>query len=484
MPENRALIAVRLSNLTDESTSPERQRAVCAALCEQRGYTVAGIAEDLDVSASTTTPFERPQLGDWLRNRAYEFDVIVFWRVDRLVRRVTHLARMIEWSEEHSVNLVSATESHFDLSTPIGRALALMVGVFAEMEAAAISERTSQAFVHNFRAGKYRGGPVPWGYKPEKIDGELRLVPDSEAVTLIRRVAALIIGGDLPNTVVRHLNDEGVPTPQGKGLWRTANLIARLRSPSLLGQVLSREVTTVNGKKRYGELRVLRGDDGAPLVRSEPVIDRSTFDQVQAALDARSQGRGPYKPSTALLLRVIRCLCGQPMYLNHGRSRMYYRCASATVRTACGIRAVRQDEAEDFVIDNILGDYGDEPRMQQVYDPGSNVSQELAEVDAELSDVAGTIGTPGFRSGPARDRLVARAEALEARRETLAATPARPAGYTLVSTGQTFREHWNALDIQGRNLLLREARVELVWSGEFDLRTLWLDELRRAARGA
>jgi hypothetical protein len=41
----RALIAVRLSRMTDATTSPERQREKCLELCRQRGYEVVGVAE-------------------------------------------------------------------------------------------------------------------------------------------------------------------------------------------------------------------------------------------------------------------------------------------------------------------------------------------------------------------------------------------------------------------------------------------------------
>jgi len=123
----RALIVVRLSRLTDASTSPERQLEKCRELCEQRGYEVVGIAEDLDVSASATTPFDRPQLGDRLANRFNEFDVLVFFRADRIVRRLFDLSDLIRWSREHSVTLVSATESYFDLSSEFGDIIALLV---------------------------------------------------------------------------------------------------------------------------------------------------------------------------------------------------------------------------------------------------------------------------------------------------------------------------------------------------------------------
>ena len=91
----RALIVIRLSRVTDATTSPERPLDACRELCEQRGYEVVGVAEDLDVSAGATTPFNRPKLGPWLANRHNEFDVLVMYRMDRLVRRLLDLADVI-----------------------------------------------------------------------------------------------------------------------------------------------------------------------------------------------------------------------------------------------------------------------------------------------------------------------------------------------------------------------------------------------------
>jgi site-specific DNA recombinase len=176
------------------STSPERQLETCRELCRQRGYEVVGEAEDLDVSAGKTTPFERPALRAWIGDgkgdpgRSSEFDVLVFFRADRIVRRLFDLADLIRWSRDHSVTLVSATEQHFDLSTDFGDIIALLVAKVAEMELQAISERNTSAARHNIKAGKYRGGIPPWGYLPDDATGEWRLVQDPEQVKIIREV--------------------------------------------------------------------------------------------------------------------------------------------------------------------------------------------------------------------------------------------------------------------------------------------------------
>lgn len=82
----RGVRAVRLSVLTDETTSPERQRDACEGAAAALGIDLDGReAVDLDVSASKTTPWDRPEFGAWL-HRPDEYDAIVWWRSDRAVR--------------------------------------------------------------------------------------------------------------------------------------------------------------------------------------------------------------------------------------------------------------------------------------------------------------------------------------------------------------------------------------------------------------
>lgn len=246
----RVLIVVRLSRVTDATTSPERQVTACRELCATRGYEVVGVAEDLDVSASKTTPFDRPQLGRWLADPS-KFDVIVFFRVDRIVRRLFDLADLIRWSREHSVTLVSATETHFDLSTDFGDIIALLVAKVAEMELEAISERNASAFRHNIKAGKYRGGMPPWGYMPSRDEesGDWRLVQDPIQVSVIHDVVERVLKGEPLRAIAHDLTAQGIPTPkdrfaqtQGREAsgyeWHSAPLKRALTSPTLLGRVV------------------------------------------------------------------------------------------------------------------------------------------------------------------------------------------------------------------------------------------------------
>lgn len=486
---------IRLSRVTDATTSPERQLEACKELCEQRGYEVVGIAEDLDVSAGATTPFTRPKLGPWLQNRHNEIDVIVMYRMDRLVRRLLDLADMIRWGQAHDVAIVSATEAFLDLTAPFGDIIAMLVAKTAEMELEAISARNASAFRHNFQSGRWRGGVPPWGYKPEKVDGTWRLVQDPEQVRIIREVVDAVLDTDAKSlrSIAADLTSKGVLTPkdrfaelQGREVkgyaWASGRLKESLTSRTLLGQIVTREplldgagqvLRDAKGKKRYGPEIVVTGDDGEPVVRAEPILTRETLKRVEAALAKRAVHRAP-ETTSGLLLRVLFCqVCGRPAYRLKGGPgrRARYRCAYAQDRSTAGGRlgpcdnkSIALEEADGRVADEILSRVGSLERMRREWTVGNDTSAELAEVDAQLTDLVDLIGVGSFKRGsPQRERLDARIAALAARQDSLRSTPSEPSGWRYVGTGETVAEWWESADAEARNLWLRSSGVRATW---------------------
>lgn len=481
----RALIVVRLSRVTDATTSPERQLEACRELCAQRGYEVVGVAEDLDVSAGLTSPFERPQLGDWLTNRLGEFDVLVFYRMDRVVRRLLDLADLIRWCQEHSVAIVSATEQFLDLTTQFGDIIALLVAKVAEMELAAISDRNTSAARYNLRAGKYRGGVPPWGYLPEQTDEGWRYVQDPEQVVTIREVVERVLEGEPLRAIAHDLTGRKVPTPKDrfaqsrnrevKGYeWHSGPLKRSLTSPTLLGNVVTREAQVdaqgrvkrdARGRKVFGPETVLRGNDGSPVVRSEPILTREVFERLGVELANRENRKEPTKRSSGLLLQIIYCgVCGRPAYrLKGGAGRNpRYRCASAQAKEPCGNKSIPLAFADDAVERAILGMLSKSERMERVWDSGSDHSAELAEVNERLTDLTSLIGTGPFRAGtPQREALDQQIAGLALRQDELSAQAIKPAGWTWQPTGEKFGDWWARQDTEARNIWLRSMGIRL-----------------------
>jgi putative DNA-invertase from lambdoid prophage Rac len=76
----------------------------------------------------------------WKRHGAGKSNVVVVWRLDRWGRSVTDLLATLQELEHLGVGFVSLTEA-LDLTTPVGRAMAALLAVFAAFEREILGER-------------------------------------------------------------------------------------------------------------------------------------------------------------------------------------------------------------------------------------------------------------------------------------------------------------------------------------------------------
>ncbi|MDM2175483.1 recombinase family protein [Mycobacteroides abscessus] len=483
----KALIVTRLSRVTDATTSPQRQRQECERLCAERRYEVTAVCEDLDVSGAVN-PFERPALSSWLTTRANEFDVIVCWRVDRLTRSIRHLQELMHWAEDHGKVVVSATEPHFDTSSPFAPVVIALMGTVAQMELEAIRERTTSAAQYQIRKGTYRGGIPPLGYLPDE-DGQF--IPDPPQVAILHEVVHRVLDGQSLKSISHDLTRRAVPTPRDRFAevrgratrdrgWSSSALRRSLTSPTLLGHVVVRNALTdrqgrvqrdAKGRKAFGPETVLRDDTGSPVVRAQPVLTRELFDRVGAELERRTLHREP--PTPSLLLGIVFCRCGKAGYrLKGGPGRSpRIRCASATSAYPCGNRSIPLEYAEDEIQAKVLGALGNMRRVIRVWDQGTDHSDELAEVDATLTDLTNQLGVGPFRAGtPQRAALDQRIQALSDRQAQLASVPSKPAGWRWEETDDIVLDWYTSADIEARNAWLRSLGVRAVWSSHTDER--------------
>jgi DNA invertase Pin-like site-specific DNA recombinase len=101
----------------------------------------------------------RPALDRLLRAlRRRELDGVVVVRLDRLARSLAHMAQLGEELQGLGVQLVSLRES-IDTSTAAGRAMFGMCGVFAQLEADLVRERTLAGLALARARGRRLGRP-------------------------------------------------------------------------------------------------------------------------------------------------------------------------------------------------------------------------------------------------------------------------------------------------------------------------------------
>jgi DNA invertase Pin-like site-specific DNA recombinase len=133
----RVAIYARVS--TDTQTT-ENQLTELRAVAQRHGWQVAGEFVDHGVSGAKGRD-QRPEFDRMLKAAMRrEFDLIAAWSVDRLGRSLQNLIEFLHEIHSKKVDLYLHQQG-LDTTTPAGKALFQMCGVFAEFERAMIVER-------------------------------------------------------------------------------------------------------------------------------------------------------------------------------------------------------------------------------------------------------------------------------------------------------------------------------------------------------
>ncbi|MFC5654318.1 recombinase family protein [Streptomyces nogalater] len=495
----RALSAIRLSVETDETTSPGRQREANETAAAFVGAQIIAEAVDLGVSASKTTPFERPELGSWLI-RPDAFDVLLFWRFDRAVRSMADMNALVQWARENRKVIVFAEGPGgrlvLDFRNGVDLITQLILQIFAfaaEFEAQSIRERVlgAQAAMRGMEL-RWRGSRPPYGYIPVPLEGGgWTLAPATEAVegcgpapvAVIERIIRDLMGdpargvdGKTVTSIAEALNAEEIPSPRdwwslvkgrdtgGKtGGAKGQRAVSRKRfkwTPNVITKLL-RSHSLIGWKMHDG--KPVRDSEGKPVMATaEPILTRAEFDVVGALLDARSIDNRERKDTNALLLGVIHCVsCGGRMYLNAQTGKTpTYKCNSHARGDVCKAPAnVRGDWVDDYVTREFLASVGALNVTRVVENPGYDPAPEIAATLAEFKEHQEQKGRQKSRS--AREEWQRRADALDARLAELEETPKVEARREVISTGRTYADEWVDADTAGKRRMLLDAGAHL-----------------------
>jgi site-specific DNA recombinase len=182
----------------------------CWKYCDDRGWAVRYVFVDECESGGTT---DRPKFQAMLEKaRAGEFNVIVFWKLDRFCRSLVDLVNIERNLRELEVGLSSATE-HLDTTTSVGRFNFRNLASVAELEREMIGERARIGLHALAREHKWPNPHPPLGY--DKTDGGTLRV-DREEAKLVRWIFKRYIRTKSMDQVAFELNTQGAPTKRGK----------------------------------------------------------------------------------------------------------------------------------------------------------------------------------------------------------------------------------------------------------------------------
>ncbi len=151
----RAALYLRTS--TDRQTT-ENQRKALVEAAERHGWAVTAIYDDNGVSGAKGRD-KRPQMDAMLKAvTRKEFDVLMAWSVDRLGRSLQDLVGTLGELHAKGVDLYLDRQG-IDTTTPAGKAMFGMMGVFAEFEREMIRERVNAGLERARAKGTRLGRP-------------------------------------------------------------------------------------------------------------------------------------------------------------------------------------------------------------------------------------------------------------------------------------------------------------------------------------
>jgi site-specific DNA recombinase len=347
---------MRIATYTRISTDEDRQPFSLGAQSErlesyarsQDGWRIVRRFTDQASGATLDRPGLRQALSE---AAAGVYELLLVYRVDRLSRNVRQLAQTAEELERSGVALRSATEP-FDTSSPAGKMMLQMLGVFAEFERATIVERITAGMERAASQGRWVVGKVPYGYLRDK---QTKLIhPHEVQADVVRRIFAMYVEGRMgAEAIARTLNAEGHRTKNGAPFARPI-VLSILNNPIYAGKV------------------EFRGTTHPGL--HEPLVDPATFETARRILAERGESQALRRghPTEYLLSGVIRCGRCRRAYVGtsaRGRKGLYhYYVCSTRYRYGsefCSGERLPKDALEEAVMDQMHDVYRDSSLIEE-----------------------------------------------------------------------------------------------------------------------
>jgi DNA invertase Pin-like site-specific DNA recombinase len=240
-----AAMYIRVS--TDQQTT-DNQRLELEKVAQQSGWAIAYVFEDAGISGSKGRD-KRPGLDAMLKAATKrQFDVVMAWSVDRLGRSLQDLIATMNELQAVGVDLYLHQQA-IDTSTPSGKALFQMCGVFAEFERSMIVERVNAGLTRARAQGRIGGRPKV----SEEIEAKIHELRE-EGHGILKIAKTLGVGTSVVQRVVSTrypIKEESMTElhPEMSGTYRPTSPYTSSQNPSKAIPDASRPIASSSHSK-------------------------------------------------------------------------------------------------------------------------------------------------------------------------------------------------------------------------------------------
>lgn len=348
----------------------DRQVIDCEAEAERRGWTVAEVYVDNDISAYSGK--RRPGYERMLQDLAEGYrDAVIVWHMDRLTRRMIELEQFVAICDRGGVE-VAAVHGDFNVGDGDGLFSARIMAAVAAKESDDKSRRVKRKMVEVAQQGRPHGGARPFGYEPDR-----QTLRTSEA-KIIKELAERFLAGESLTSLTNWLNESDIPTPGKAAEWRTSTVRNMLRSGRISGQ------------------REHQGDIVGPAAWPAIITPNQTT-RIRTILDDPDR-RTNRTARRYLLAGMLRCHACESTLMAHPRAGVR-RYVCKTSHGGCGATYISADRVEELLTDAVLyrldtPEQADNLAGRQRSDTTTEaLADQIADDQAQLDELAGLWGT-------------------------------------------------------------------------------------------
>ncbi len=431
---------------------------------------------------------------------------VIVYRLDRISRSVLDFANVIDVFQKHHVDFVSTMEK-FDTGTPIGKAMLMIVMIFAQLERETIQQRVVDAYISRSRRGFYMGGRVPYGFRLKEtvVDGVHTKMyePVEEEANVVRRIFSLYAE---PQTsfgdIMRYLEAHSITKRDGR-LFNRSRLRDVIINPAYVradyqlydffeaqGTNLANppeEFIGVNGAYLYSGSEKKRKSvslEGHTLVLAphEGLVDADIWIRCRSKCLNNQSVAKPVKAKATWLAGKIKCAhCGYALTakIYHCKTKAdnrYYLCNNKYHAGGCHFGSLNADVVDAIVLEEMqkkLAEFGTLSRQNQ---EGCNLKKlELkAKTEALDKEIAALLDKVAAASEAVMAYINDRIAALDAEKKELYAQLAQldeGRGASLEGISE-YMEQWDALSISDK-ITVVDSLIESITASQEKIEIKW-----------
>lgn len=324
----------------EQLTSYEAQQTYYTdKIMGNKDWTMAGIFADEGITG--TSARKRPEFLKMIRQcKRKKIDIILTKSISRFARNTVDCLNYIRALRELGIAVIFEKENINTMESD-SEILITMLGAFAQAESESISA--------NVRWGKrqaMREGKAIIQYKrlyayEKGEDGMPQIIP--EQADVVRSIYDRYLTGASLRMLKDWLESEQIPNVAGGAEWTISSIRSILTNEKYCGDVLLQKTYISDCISR----KVIRNTGQLPMYLVENhhdgIVDRKTFDAVQAEMARRNAGKSPSKKNAptgmtsyaskyALSERLVCGECGtlyrRCTWSKRGKKRVVWRCVS------------------------------------------------------------------------------------------------------------------------------------------------------------